>query len=199
MAFSTTSYFAGVGTVFAAITLGFMGGAMITSGPKVEPANRVERVAAAAPLPTPQVVAPKSEPAEPAPAPVAVVAASPPAPAPVAQQPEQAPPVTQQPVTQQPVAQQPAQAAPIQAKADEQGPRVGMARDRTVELKRTAERQKAWERRLASRRQREDIDGAANAATQMQRDGVGRVVQRDDDPAMVQKDKRPAFGFFGND
>jgi hypothetical protein len=49
MAFNTTSFFAGVGTVFAAITLGFAGGAMITTSPKVEP-NRLERVAASAPV-----------------------------------------------------------------------------------------------------------------------------------------------------
>ena len=47
MAFSTSSFLAGVGTVFAAVTIGFAGGAMIATSPKVEP-NRVERVAASA-------------------------------------------------------------------------------------------------------------------------------------------------------
>lgn len=46
MTFHTSSFFVGVGTVFAAITIGFAGGAMITSSPKVEP-NRLERVAGA--------------------------------------------------------------------------------------------------------------------------------------------------------
>lgn len=43
MAFSGSSYFAGVGTAFAAIALGFAGGALITTS-AVQPPNRLERV-----------------------------------------------------------------------------------------------------------------------------------------------------------
>src|ERR1700683_4372931 len=45
MAFSSSSYFVGVGTAFAAIAIGFAGGAMITTS-TVQPPNRLERVAA---------------------------------------------------------------------------------------------------------------------------------------------------------
>jgi hypothetical protein len=79
MAFSPSSFFAGVGTVFAAITIGFAGGAMLAPSPKSEP-NRVERVAANAPVVTP-VAPPKSEtPASP-PAPATSVNTTEPAPA----------------------------------------------------------------------------------------------------------------------
>ena len=66
MTFSTSSFLAGVGTVFAAVTIGFAGGAMITTSPKMEQ-NRVERVASHtppaenAPVPTPAPVAAKAE------------------------------------------------------------------------------------------------------------------------------------------
>jgi len=36
MTFNTTSFLAGVGTMFAAVALGFAGGAMITTSPKLE-------------------------------------------------------------------------------------------------------------------------------------------------------------------
>ncbi len=51
MSFNTMSYFAGVGTVLAAVTFGLAGG-FIMSNPtrKAEPPNRIERVAANAPL-----------------------------------------------------------------------------------------------------------------------------------------------------
>ena len=50
MAFSGSSYFAGIGTAFVAIAFGFAGGAMITNSP-VQPPNRLERVAAGTVLP----------------------------------------------------------------------------------------------------------------------------------------------------
>jgi hypothetical protein len=43
MTFSNLSYFAGVGTAFAAIALGFAGGAMLTTS-AVQPPNRLERL-----------------------------------------------------------------------------------------------------------------------------------------------------------
>lgn len=46
MAFSGSSYFAGIGTAFAALALGFAGGAMITNS-AVQPPNKLERVNAA--------------------------------------------------------------------------------------------------------------------------------------------------------
>jgi outer membrane biosynthesis protein TonB len=74
-AFSTTSFLAGVGTVFAAVTIGFAGGALITTSPKTE-LNRVERAASQTP--------PAQNTPVPPPAPIVARAetpASPPAPA----------------------------------------------------------------------------------------------------------------------
>src|SRR5881394_1544060 len=54
MPFNASSYFAGVGTVFAAVALGFaVGFAISNSATKPEPPNRLERVAANAPLSAP--------------------------------------------------------------------------------------------------------------------------------------------------
>ncbi len=108
MAFSTTSYFAGVGTVFAAIMLGFAGGFVISNpSQKVEPPNKVERVNASAPLPKP----PDAQAAAPVPA----EAASTPLVAAAQRVAEQKPVAQQQAVSQQqPVSQQPAVApAPV--------------------------------------------------------------------------------------
>ena len=65
-AFSTTSFLAGVGTVFAAVTIGFAGGALITTSPRMEQ-NRVERVASHTPpaentpVPTPAPIVVRAE------------------------------------------------------------------------------------------------------------------------------------------
>jgi hypothetical protein len=53
MAFNPVSFFAGIGTVFVAIAVGFGGGLLLTSSVKTEPPNRLERVAGSMPLPTP--------------------------------------------------------------------------------------------------------------------------------------------------
>ena len=51
MTFNPTSFFAGIGTVFVAIGVGFGGGLVMTNSVhKAEPPNRVERVAASTPL-----------------------------------------------------------------------------------------------------------------------------------------------------
>jgi hypothetical protein len=62
MTFNPVSYFAGIGTVFVAVAVGFGGGLLITkSDPKVDPPNRLERAAASAPLvPTTVAAAPAS-------------------------------------------------------------------------------------------------------------------------------------------
>src|ERR1700744_1983971 len=65
MAFSGSSYFFGIGTAFAAIAVGFAGGAMVTTS-AVQPPNRLERVSSNAPAPSnpaatpPSVVAPSN-------------------------------------------------------------------------------------------------------------------------------------------
>jgi hypothetical protein len=88
MAFSGSSYFFGIGTAFAAIAVGFAGGAMITTS-AVQPPNRLERVNAGITAPPndgattssgPQQASTAKPPAQDAP-PSPVVAAAPPAPA----------------------------------------------------------------------------------------------------------------------
>ena len=50
MAFSSSSYFAGVATAFVAVGVGFAGGALVTTS-AVQPPNRLERVVSSTPLP----------------------------------------------------------------------------------------------------------------------------------------------------
>jgi hypothetical protein len=183
MAFSMTSFFAGVGTVFAAIAIGFAGGTMITSSPKLEP-NRLERVAASAPgvtsaaagADTPSVhLGPnaKAETTETA-APDRVIAMKP---APTSQLP--APPPRQL----------------VMAK-DDNAPQIdGAKKISESELGKPKEaRTHRAERRAGARherRQRQEIEAAANAVRKLQRDGTLQDVSQRNDSAR--------FGFFGND
>jgi hypothetical protein len=180
MAFSTTSFFAGVGTVFAAITLGFAGGAMITGSPKVEP-NKLERAAAAAPTPAPVAPA-KADTAETASAPDRVVSTTPQS-TPASVMPESTP----QPVPPQP--------QPVVARDDGASQVDNAKKAREAELKkenelRRAER-RAEHRRAAEWKRRQEIQAAANAVRRLQRDNDLQEVSQRDEP--------PRFGFFGND
>src|SRR5579863_3862446 len=78
MAFSGSSYFFGIGTAFAAIAVGFAGGAMITTS-TVQPPNRLERVAVGTVVPSEQ--ANRAKPAPQDTPPSQVTAATPLAPA----------------------------------------------------------------------------------------------------------------------
>ena len=189
MPINTSSYFAGVATAFAAVALGFAGG-FIVSNPtqKVEPPNRVERVAANAPLPNPpgvQTAAPVAQPDTAAPVPPAA-ASEPAAPQPVA---EQSPVAQQQPPAQQQAAQQPAAApTPVPVAANDA---AELAKIREADL-RAAERKRAQHRRWAERqRHLQDLDAATAQVRQIDR-GEGEVV--------VQRGpiEMPRLGFFGN-
>jgi hypothetical protein len=192
MAFSNSSYFAGVGTVFAAVTLGFAVGAMITSG-GVQPPNRLERVASSAVLPASNVHpadAPKAAPGEP-PAAVPTTAAD--APRPVVQQPPPAPPVmARSEDAANANVQQPRPAPAIVARSEDTATaRNERANLRSADLKKESYRKKDEERRFAERKKRQEIEDAANAVRQMRRDGVIDQV--------VERDQTPRFGLFGND
>ncbi|HEY4987196.1 MAG TPA: hypothetical protein VII39_11300 [Bradyrhizobium sp.] len=193
MTFNTTSFFAGVGTVFAAVALGFVGGAMITTSPKVEP-NRLERVTATATTPdagvkaaTPEVrsVAAKA-PEEPA----AVTTSgtkdemtqSPPAPDGV---------ISQTPIVASPPQPSPVTANPVMAKdgADLQAESAKKAR--ADEWKRDVASKKRRAERRRERRRR-DIEAVENAVLRTQPDdGQQTIPQRDD--------RSPRLGFFGDD
>jgi len=197
MAFNTTSFFAGVGTVFVAVTLGFLGGALITTSPQTE-LNRVERVAAGAQAtsrdasvkaaaPDARSVAaamPSQEPAaavttEPAPtAPDRVIALAP-------------APSSPQATAPQAVAPQPPADAPLPVLArDESDSQAGVAkkaRDDEVKKAKTAAR-RAERRR--ERRARE-IEAVENSVLQMPRDDRPQEMpRRYDNPRLV---------FFGNE
>lgn len=175
MTFSTTSFLTGVGTMFAAVALGFAGGAMITTAPKVEQ-NRLERVAASVQAATPAAAAKadaatiptvataKSEGVEGAPAPDRVIAMT------------------------------PARATQASASSPPQ-PEITLIdsakKARESELRQEAEQKKA-ERRAERRERRKhrEIEAASNAVRQMQRDGVIQEVS--------QRDYSSSLGFFGS-
>lgn len=113
MTFNTTSYIAGVGSVVVVLSTGFAGGYFLANPTRIDPPNRLQRLAAedhtAPATAKPEVVAaatpaPTAAPVTPAPAAAAVAAAATPAPQPPAQQ----------PTVQQAVA--PAIVAPAEAK-----------------------------------------------------------------------------------
>ena len=214
MTFNTTSFLAGVGTVFAAVALGFAGGAMITSSPKVEP-NRLERVTAAAPATTPDASVKTATPAvrpvtaakapeEPAAAAASEtkndkneMAQSPAAPDRVISEAPAA--ASQQAVPPQPA---PIAANPVVAKAaakDDAEPQAESPKKaRDDQLKREIASRNA-ERRAERRRERRkrDIEGAEDAVLQMQPDDGPQqtMPQRYDQ----RYDRSPRFGFFGDD
>lgn len=176
MAFNTTSFFAGVGTVFAAVTIGFAGGAMITTSPKLEP-NRLERVAASAAVITPNTSVTPSVPAaktetKTAAAPDRVISLTP-------------APDYPQTLSPQP---QPATAN------DDVGSQIDVSKNvRDAGLQKEADLKKAERRaeRRRERRKQQQIQAATNAVRQMRLNGDLQVVS--------QGDGSPRFGFFGND
>jgi hypothetical protein len=208
MAFSTTSFFAGVGTVFAAVTIGFAGGALLTtSSPKMEP-NRLERVAASNP-PTVAAATKAETPAVPSVPVVKAEAAAVPS-VPVAKVEAPAVPAVQAArnemaeTTATPdrvVAMTPAPASPQVAPAQPQPPvvaREDMAsqidnakRLRETELRKQADSRESDRRAEQRRRKRQEIDAAVDAVRRMKRDGVLQEA--------AQQDEGPRFGFFGRD
>jgi len=198
MAFSTTSFFAGVGTVFIAVTLGFLGGAMITTSPQMEP-NRLERVAAGA-----QATARDASVKAAAPEARSVTAATQSQEPSVAANTEPAPtspdrvitlapaPSSPQAIAPQAVAPQPAAdtALPVLAR-DESASQAGSikkARDDEVKKAKTAAR-RAERRR--ERRARE-IEAVENSVLQMPRDGRAQEMPQ-------RYDGNPRLVFFGNE
>ena len=215
MAFNTTSYLAGVGSVVAALTIGFSSGFFFAAPKQNEPPNRLQRVASTAPLANPVSVSgppPKQEIAEqdtaPAPptaspataAPTAastpvVVAPSPSttasvaAPAPGTQQfaPPEPPSVVAKSFEPAPSAAERDRIA--QATADKTAEKI-----RAAEAGRAAEKKRNETRKLAERQRRQrEVQEAALAVKRMLRDrDVQQVADRDE----VGYDT-PRFGFFG--
>jgi hypothetical protein len=218
MAFNNSSYFAGVGTVVAAISLGFAGGAMITTS-AVQPPNRLERVTSTATPPSApssatlastvssspvsqqtSVTTPAAQP------PAQVQAAAPTAPAidslPV-QQPQPAAPVAAKSDVKTDAAtniQQPPPSPPQAARNEDAAPaKNDRANAHPAEPNREASRKHGEERKFSERKRRQDLDQATNVVRQMPRDGaVDRVAEEDDAPRVIDGPPR-RFGLFGND
>jgi hypothetical protein len=197
MAFSTTSFFAGVGTVFAAVTIGFAGGTLLTtSSPKMEP-NRLERVAASTP-PTVAAATKAETPVVPsvpvikaeAPAVPSVQAAARNETAETTATPDRVVAITPAPASPQ-VA--PAPQPPVVAREDMASQIDNAKRLRETELRKQADLRES-ERRAEQRRERrkrQEIDAAVDAVRRMKRDGVLQEA--------TQQDEAPRFGFFGHD
>jgi hypothetical protein len=197
MAFSGSSYFFGIGTAFAAIAVGFAGGAMITTN-AVQSPNRLERVAVGTAVPSEQANTAKPAPQNPPPSPV--VATVPPAPDPQpAPPPQPTPPVAANTTTNVQERAVPAAAAknaaptPV-AKSDDTAPAkserttVGRAPDPSRDVSRSvdpnkdiarkrADERKPDDRRFSDRRRRQDqderrLDEATNVVRQMPRGEV---------------------------
>jgi type IV secretory pathway VirB10-like protein len=172
MSFSTTSYLAGVGTVVAALTVGFCGAFFLASPAEHVEQNRLQRVASSAALSNPtsqEAITPKPE-ITPARS-IELVSAKMPGP-------ELAPEVAK--------AAEPARAKPEEntARSD-----VNMEKMRAAEAK--AERKRAREQRRAERRKQRDIELATAAVKRMARD---RDLQQ-----VADRSESPRFGFFGED
>jgi hypothetical protein len=197
MAFSTTSFFAGVGTVFAALVVGFAGGTMMTGSAKMEP-NRVERVAArtasTAPVAKPDTAEVPSSSAAKVDAPTAASEGGTPE---TTAAPDRVISTTTPSASEQTSPVQPPPVMVNDANDDHPSPDDSAKKARDSELRKQAESRRA-ERRAErrERRRHQDIEDAENAVRQMQmqmqRDGrVQDFSDRDEAPRR--------FGLFGND
>jgi hypothetical protein len=221
MAFSTTSFFAGVGAVAAAIVVGFAGGTMMTSTTRVVEPNKLERAAASTPVPSPAVIAKAQTPEVPSTA----TATAPEAQPVVAKNdaPESLPaPDRSVSLTPAPASQPaPSQPAPVMAERDaaSQADAVKKAQDGEPSREAAPKKPERRAERHRERRRYQDVDSAANAVRQMQRDDEVQQFQRDDEVRQIPRDDRvrqirrgdgqqevilrrnetPRFGFFGDD
>jgi hypothetical protein len=206
MTFNPTSYFAGIGTVFVAIAVGFGGGLLLTnSAYKSEPPNRLERVASSTPLASPS--APQASPAA-AQAPGAPAAA----PAPVSEPNPSVPPPPQQASASLPQATTPPPVETTQA-ANQQQPAVAndpppssarevaaKPQDQDNDARKIAERKQAERRKWAERKRRQqELENATVEVRRIDRDDVRRIDRDDLGREVVQRDiiETPRFGFFG--
>lgn len=160
MAFNTTSYLAGVGSVVVILSTGFAGGYLLAYPTHPDPPNRLQRLAAegqdtrpvATPATRPEIVAataPASTPAPATPQPAVTEPPAQPAPVPVAAK-----------------APEPVRNSAAQVNAE----RSGAEKARIAEA-RAAERKRAEARRFAARqRKQRELEVATVAVRQMMHD-----------------------------
>jgi hypothetical protein len=183
MAFSTTSYLAGIGSVVVVLSTGFAGGYFLANPAQNDAPNRLQRVAASAPLPAPTsqpTNSPRQEVAE------AALTATPAfAPA-------------QSTLPQQAAQQAPVSAAPVAARESEPDRgAVEQDRLRAAETSRGAEKKKIEARKIAERqRKRREIEYAATAVKRMLHDRDAQQMVENDGPETAAPES-PRFSFFG--
>jgi hypothetical protein len=222
MAFSSSSFFVGVGTVAAAISLGFAGGAMLTTS-TVQPQNRLEPVTTAAAPPSSvssskaseqaNMTTPPAQPQTPATAPSAPVADSTPVPQPSPAAPvagkidtkidtktDAAPNVQQPPpTTTPPQTIKSEDAAPVKnQRASTRPAEPNREASRPTDPNRDVARKRTDDRRFTERNRRQELDEVTDVVRQMPRDRAVNVVEREDAPRVIDGPPR-RFGLFGND
>lgn len=178
MPFSTKSYLAGIGTVVAAVTIGFSGGFLLAPSTGHVEQNRLQRVTSAAPVSNPAppaAVTPKLEITEANPAPKPAIEPSP-----------RMIPVMAKAVEPTPAPVAPKASDPVRGTFEQD-----RAAQSNSERMRAAEERKRKEKRLAERRKQREIELATAAVKRMLRDhNPQQVADRTDSPR---------FGFFGED
>jgi hypothetical protein len=215
MSFSTKSYLAGVGSVIAALTIGFSGGFLIAKPTPYTEQNRLQRVTSSAPIASsaPQIASPAPQTAAALPTPAITEAriisteTKPPAV-------QSAPPETT-PIIAKAAAPEPApvvaksEPAPAVAKSEPVRTAVEQTREpdsngnaekrRAVDAKaaessdaKIAERKRIEARKLAERRKQREIELATLAVKRMLRD-------RGNPQQVADGIETPRFGFFGQD
>jgi hypothetical protein len=184
MAFSTTSYLAGIGSVVVVLSTGFAGGYFLANPAHNDPPNRLQRVAASALPPTSAAQPtnpPKQEVAEAEAAPLAPPVAAP-----------------SQSTSPQPVAQQaPVSAAPVVAMESEPDRGAVEQEKPRADVNRSAEKKKIEARKIAERqRKQREIEYAATAVRRMLRDRDAQQMVENDGPETASPNA-PRISFFG--
>ena len=225
MAFSSSSYFAGIGTAFAAIAVGFAGGAMITTS-AVQPPNKLEQRAASNATPPSsapsnvnayfnRVIQPGSATSKrdnardaaagSGPGRHSRCAANDRQPRPTIATKTDAAANAQQPPTSPPQAARNEDAAPAKnERANVRPAELNRQASRSGDMKRETSRRRDDELKFAERKrrqdlERQDLDEATSVVRQMPRDGAtDRVVEEDDAPRVIDGPPR-RFGLFGDD
>jgi hypothetical protein len=189
MKFNTTSYLAGVGSVVVVLSTGFAGGYFIANPNRVEPPNRLQRLAAedhSAPAAAATPVAPPAAPATVAADPPAQQAAAQPASPVEAKTPEPAPSVAAREVT-----------TPAADKADTDKAstqKASVEKGRAAEA-RYAERKRGEARKVAEQqRKQRELDVATVAVRRIIHDRDAPDVRDRDAPEVVihNRDNRDA-------
>ena len=190
MAFSTTSYLAGVGSVVVILSTGFAGGYMLANPTRQDPPNRLQRLAAegqdsrgvaqAAPAAKkPEVVALAAPAATPAPA-VPQPAAAEPAPAPA-----------------EATAPEPARSTAPQVSAEKASAEKSIAEKARMAEAKAAERKRADARKFAQRqRKQKELEVATVAVRRMMQDRDNQEFAAMDQPRPPPPGM-PRLGLFG--